>query len=81
VARLQKQPRRRYEVVCANLTSDLLLRHAALLTAQVADGGVLVLAGILAEEFDKVREVFRKSGWKLVRSERRREWCSGSFRR
>ncbi len=81
VAKLPAAPRRRYEVVCANLTSDLLLRYADLLTAQVADGGVLVLAGILAEEFAKVRTAFRKSGWKLLRSERRREWCSGSFHR
>lgn len=81
VARLSKAPRRVYSVVCANLTSDLLLRHAEALVAQVADTGILVLAGILAEEFAHVRDALGQMGWKLLRSERRREWCSGSFRR
>lgn len=81
VARLSTSPRRRYPVVCANLTADLLLRHAKALVAQVADSGTLVLAGILAEEFAHVRDAFGKMGWKLLRSERRREWCSGSFGR
>ncbi len=80
VARLPEAPRRRFDVVCANLTSDLLIRHADLLTAQAVRGGVLILAGILAEEFDTVQKAFVGRGWTLLRSERRREWCSGSFR-
>ncbi|MGE4182375.1 MAG: 50S ribosomal protein L11 methyltransferase [Limisphaerales bacterium] len=79
VARFSKNPRRRFNVVCANLTSDLLIRHADALAAQAVPGGVLILAGILAEEFDTVRTHYAKRGWVLVRHERRREWCSGSF--
>jgi len=80
VARLSLKPRRSYEVVCANLTSDLLRLHARRLMAQVRPGGSLILAGILSEEFAGVREVFGECGAKEMRHERRREWTSGSFR-
>jgi ribosomal protein L11 methyltransferase len=79
VARLSLRPTRRYAVVCANLTADLLQRQAARLVAQVVRGGHLVLAGILAEEFPVVRRVFESFGLELVRTARRREWQSGSF--
>lgn len=81
VARLSLRPSRRFPVVCANLTADLLQRHAERLVAQLADGGHLVLAGILAEEFDTVRLRFEGLGLRLARTARRREWQSGSFAR
>ena len=80
VARLSPRPRRRYDVVTANLTSDLLVKHAANLVAQVVPGGALVLAGILAEEFPAVRRTFEALGARPLRSQHRREWQSGSFR-
>lgn len=71
----------RFAVVCANLTADLLHRHAERLLAQVSPGGHLVLAGILAEEFDGVRRRFEALGARGVRDRRQGEWHSGSFRR
>ncbi len=79
VAKLSARPNRRFPVVCANLTADLLQRHAGLLAAQVVDGGHLVLAGILAEEFETVARCFEGLGFRRVRSAARREWRSGSF--
>lgn len=79
VARLALHPTRRYAVVCANLTADLLQRHADRLVAQLAESGHLVLAGILAEEFATVRRAFESRGLRCVRTLRRREWQSGSF--
>jgi ribosomal protein L11 methyltransferase len=79
VARLPLKPRRRFAVVCANLTADLLQIHAQRLIAQMTPDGSLVLAGILAEEFDVVRTCFEKLGLSLLREARRREWRSASF--
>lgn len=79
VTRLPRNPRTRHAVVCANLTADLLLRHADLLAAHVAPGGHLVLAGILATEFDAVRRAFQRLGLTPARDVHRREWHSGSF--
>ena len=72
-------PAERFDVVCANLTADLLARHARKLRGQVRPGGHLVLAGILAEEFDAVVEVFTKLGFRLADSVSRDEWRSGAF--
>lgn len=79
VRRLPQRPRRRYDVVCANLTADLLLDHAGRLVAQLAGGGHLVLAGILDEEFEAVAGRFQAQGLREVRRRRQREWCSGAF--
>jgi ribosomal protein L11 methyltransferase len=68
-----------YDVVCANLTSNLLLRHAARLTRQVKPGGALILAGILKTEFHLVRQVYAKLGWRLTATKAVGEWQSGSF--
>jgi ribosomal protein L11 methyltransferase len=46
------------DVVLANILANVLMRHAAALTAAVAPGGMLVLSGILAEERDRVRAAF-----------------------
>ncbi|MBL9129144.1 MAG: 50S ribosomal protein L11 methyltransferase [Verrucomicrobiales bacterium] len=80
VSRLPARPGKRYEVVVANLTADLLEKHAPLLLAQGKPGSALVLAGILAEEFDRVRDRFESLGARPMRSKRQREWRSGSFR-
>ncbi|MBX3744792.1 MAG: 50S ribosomal protein L11 methyltransferase [Verrucomicrobiae bacterium] len=79
VRRLAPRPRRRYEVVCANLTANLLLEHAELLVAQLAPGAHLVLAGILAGEFESVADRFLALGLREVRRRCQREWCSGLF--
>jgi len=52
--RLPPRPARRFDVVCANLLADLIQAHLVRLTRLVAPGGKLVLAGILATEFDTV---------------------------
>lgn len=70
----------RFEVVCANLTYDLLLEHQRRLLSQVARGGRLILAGILREQFPLVMRAYRHAGLKLERRERAGEWESGTFR-
>lgn len=80
VATLGPSPRRRYDVVCANLTADLLRRHANRLVGQLVPGGRLVLSGILAAEFDPVRARFESLGLACVRARTEREWRSATFR-
>jgi ribosomal protein L11 methyltransferase len=77
----ERQPTRRsgYDVVCANLTSDLLLGLAGNLTAQVRPKGCLLLAGILGSEFERVQSAYAKVGWRLTRTKAVGEWQSGSF--
>ncbi len=79
VTRLPLQPSRRYAVVCANLTSDLLRKERDRLVNRVAPGGFLVLAGILRNEFGSVRRAYSAAGLRLVAARSQGEWRSGCF--
>jgi ribosomal protein L11 methyltransferase len=78
-ARLPARPARKYFLVCANLTSNLLLAHRERLIAQLEPRGVLVLAGILKSEFPAVRQAFEAAGLKPPASRAAGQWRSGAF--
>lgn len=77
--RLPPTPRRRFDVVCANLLADLLLAQPGRIVSRVAPGGTLVLAGILATEFTRVADAYAALGWRLTAGRTVREWRSGAF--
>jgi ribosomal protein L11 methyltransferase len=79
VTRLPKRPKRKFDVVCANLMADLLISVASSLVSRVAPGGRLILAGILTTQFPAVEEAFAKLGWSRLHDCMEREWKSGSF--
>jgi ribosomal protein L11 methyltransferase len=79
LTKLPRKPARRFDLVCANLISNLLLQEREKIIARVADGGTLVLAGILQTEFPQVRAAFEAQGLKLVRHRDEKEWASGAF--
>jgi ribosomal protein L11 methyltransferase len=71
---------RKYSMVCANLTADLLAAHRDGLVGWLEPGGVLVLAGILKSEFGRIRRRYQDSGLRLAASRQKGEWHSCSFR-
>ncbi len=79
VTQVPRTPRRRFDLVCANLISNLLVQERQRIVARVAPTGTLVLAGILQTEFEHVRKNFEASGLKLVRRRNEKEWASGAF--
>ena len=70
---------RRYDVICANLTDDLLVAEAGKIAARLKPDGRLVLAGILAGQFQAVTEKLHFFGLTLEFSELENTWCSGQF--
>ena len=72
---------RRYDVICANLTYDLLIAERDKLLGRLATGGTIVLAGILLEQFGAVQAAFQKAGLKIVAERSEGEWRSAAFRR
>lgn len=80
VAKLPATPKKRFDLICANLISGLLVKERKRIVAQLKPGGVLTLAGILKAEFPEVRRAFEESGMKLRLSKHKKEWQSGSFR-
>lgn len=79
VVKLAAKPREQFDLVCANLISNLLIAKRKKIAAQLKPGGVLVLAGILKLEFFQVQKKFKELGLQLISSRSKREWRSGSF--
>ncbi len=79
VTKQTMRPARRYDLVCANLISNLLIAERRRIVAQLKPGGTLVLAGILKSEFAQVQTAFEGLGLKFVTGKNEKEWRSGSF--
>jgi len=81
LARLPMREGSRYDVVCANLTSDLLLQERRRILNRLHPDGVLVLAGVLKTQFRAVRRAYIAAGLKCGETAVKDEWQSGVFRR
>jgi ribosomal protein L11 methyltransferase len=80
IARLPRRGAPRHSVVCANLVANLLLSERQRLAAHLEPGGLLLLAGILASEFDAVRDAYEGARLRLASSRTDAEWRAGAFR-
>ena len=80
VTKLPVRPRRQYDLVCANLISNLLMAERRRIVAQLNRSGTLVLAGILKPEFKEVQKAYKTLGLRLISRRDEKEWCSASFR-
>lgn len=58
---------RQADILMANILADVLMRFADDLLSAVAPGGTLILSGILAQERDRVRQLFssKAPGWRV----------------
>jgi ribosomal protein L11 methyltransferase len=79
VAELPIIPYKRFDLVCANLISNLIVTERKRIIAQLKPDGVLVVAGILKGEFAQVQRALEKSGLKLISTRSKKEWRSGAF--
>lgn len=73
------RPAERYSVICANLISSLLLSERERILAHLRPGGILIVAGILKEEFGKVQAAYEGAGLRLTASRTLGDWRSGAF--
>jgi ribosomal protein L11 methyltransferase len=79
---LQRWPmraRQQFDLVCANLTSDLLLANAEKIRNLLKPGGRLVIAGILRQEFPEILKKFHRINLTLERCGVTKHWKSGQF--
>jgi ribosomal protein L11 methyltransferase len=78
-AKMARRSGPKYSVVCANLISNVLLAERARIVGRLAPDGLLVLAGILKEEFAVIQQAYEAAGLRLVSAHTEKEWRSGSF--
>lgn len=76
---LPLRPARRYDVICANLISNLLTEEAGKIRNLLKPDGLLIVAGILRHEFAKIIETFRRFNLTLGTFRIDKEWKSGQF--
>jgi ribosomal protein L11 methyltransferase len=79
LTRLPLRSRARFDLICANLISTLLLAEKERILNRLAPGGTLVLAGILATEFPETQRAYEAAGLRLIKTTVEREWQSGAF--
>jgi len=79
LTRLPTRARHKFTIVCANLMYDLLIQERCRVANRLAPGGILLLAGILKEQFEQVGAAYRALGFHLVTHRAAKEWRSGAF--
>jgi ribosomal protein L11 methyltransferase len=70
---------RKYELVIANLFSELLIRNSKKLTSWMSCDGTLILSGVRLDQVSEVKKAF--SQLTLKRERKAGKWCCLVFRR
>jgi ribosomal protein L11 methyltransferase len=79
VTKLPLRSQKKYDLICANLISTLLIGERQRILLRLKENGVLVVAGILENEFHLVQRAYESAGLRLVASRTEKEWRSGAF--
>lgn len=79
LTRLPLTSARKYDVICANLTADLLASQAKKIATRLRPDGHLIVAGILRREFQSITKILQRFGLTLVSKMSDKEWESGQF--
>jgi len=70
---------RRFDVVLANLTGAVLMRHAGALVALAEPGGSLIASGFQPHEAGEVVTALDQAGWSLVSRLDEQDWVGAAF--
>ena len=70
-----------YDVCCANIVADVIIRMAPDVGRFVSDSGVLIVSGIIVERADETLSALKAAGWKLVDERRENGWFAGALKK
>ena len=71
---------KKYDVTVVNILAHIILKSVDTITDFVPEKGFLILAGILSEEYEQLKEAFLYSGFTEIASDTESEWTGGFFR-
>lgn len=63
-----------FNVICANIVADVIIGMSGLFAGFLAEGGVLIVSGIIDERLDEVLEALCENGWKKVSALNEEGW-------
>ena len=70
-----------YNVCCANIVADVIIRLAPDIGAFMAPDGVLIVSGIITERAAETVSALEAAGWRLINERRENGWFAGALRR
>ena len=65
-----------YDVICANIVADIIIRMTPDVARYLNDGGVLLASGIILERSEDVVECFEKNGFEIAERVVDNGWCA-----
>jgi len=71
--------KKRFQVMTANLFSTVLIEALPLMMKWIEKGGRLILSGILAEQWEEVRETAENCQFRLLEHKKIGKWVSATF--
>ena len=71
----------RFPVVCANIVADVVIRLLDGAEKYIADGGVLIVSGIIDIRENDVLEAAKRHGYEISQKRYRDNWCAFALRR
>ncbi|MBR2907155.1 MAG: 50S ribosomal protein L11 methyltransferase [Clostridia bacterium] len=70
-----------YDLVCANIVADIIIRMTPDVGAYLKDDGVLLASGIISERAADVIETFEKYGFTIAEKREENGWCALAVRK
>ena len=67
---------KKYDVIAANIVSDIIILMAPMFKKVLADKGTLICSGIITERTDEVEEALIKAGFKTVSKQDNNGWAA-----
>ena len=68
-------------LLCANIVADIIIRMTPDVKRYLADDGVLLASGIIAERCDDVVAAFEANGFTIVEKLTDNDWCGLAVRK
>ena len=65
-----------YDVICANIVADIIIRMTPDVHKYLNDGGVLLASGIILERSHDVVDCFERNGFEIAESVTDNGWCA-----
>ncbi|MBQ7383932.1 MAG: 50S ribosomal protein L11 methyltransferase, partial [Clostridia bacterium] len=66
----------KYDIICANIVADIIIRMTPDVGAYLAEGGVLLASGIIIERSEDVINCFEANGFSIVDKAIDNGWCA-----
>lgn len=66
----------KYDIVCANIVADVIIRLSGIVKGFMKQGGILLVSGIIEERADEVTDALKAEGFTVVKQLSENGWVS-----